>query len=54
MGLAATVFTLVAAFLFVFPAAVLVAPADFALGFLGPAFFLVADTLGCEGACIPV
>ena len=40
VGLVAAVFTLAAAFLFVFPAAGLVAAADFALGFLGPAFFL--------------
>ena len=50
--LAATVFTLAAAYLFVFPAAGFVAAADFGLGFLDPAFFLVAVTLGCEGASV--
>ena len=30
----------------------LVAAAHFGLGFLGPAFFLVAVTLGCEGASV--
>ena len=37
-----------AAFFFVFPAAGLVAAADFGMGFLGPAVFLVAVTLGFE------
>ena len=52
VGLAAAVFTLTAAFFFVFPAAGLVAAADFGLGFLGPAIFLLAVTLGCEGASV--
>ena len=50
--LAAAVLTLAAAFLFAFPAAGLVVAADFGLGFLGPAVFLVAVTLGCEGASV--
>ena len=50
-GLAAAVLTLAAAFFF-FTAAGLVAAADFGLGFLGPAVFLVAVTLGCEGASV--
>ena len=49
-GVAAAVLTLAAAFFFVFPAAGLVAAAYF--GFLGPAVFLVAVTLGCEGASV--
>ena len=49
-GLAVAVWTLAAAFFFAFPAAGLVAAADF--GFLGPAVFLVAVTLGCEGASV--
>ena len=52
VGLAAAVLTLAVAFFFVFPAAGLVAAADFGLGFLGPAVFLVAVTLGCEGASV--
>jgi hypothetical protein len=52
VGLAAAVLTLAAAFLFVFPVAGLVAAVDFGLGFLGPAVFLVAVTLGCEGASV--
>ena len=52
VGLAAAVLTLAAAFFFVFPAACLVAAADFGLGFLGPAVFLVAVTLGCVGASL--
>jgi len=52
VGLEAAVFTLAAAFLFVFPVAGLVAAADFGLGFLGPSIFLVAVTLGCEGAFV--
>jgi hypothetical protein len=48
VGLAVAVLTLAAAFFFVFPAAGLVAAVDFGLGFLGPAVFLVAVTLGCE------
>ena len=42
-------FTLSAVFFLVCPATGLVAAADFGLGFLGPAIFLVADTLSCEG-----
>ena len=49
VGLAAAVFILAAVFLFVFPAAGLVAAADFGLGFLGPSIFLVVVTLDCEG-----
>jgi hypothetical protein len=52
VGLAVAVFTLAAAFFFVFPAAGLVAAVDFGLGFLGPAVFLVAVTLGCDGASV--
>jgi hypothetical protein len=51
LSLAVSVLTLAAAF-FVFPAAGLVAAVDFGLGFLGPAVFLVAVTLGCEGASV--
>ena len=40
--LAAAVFTLAAAFLFVFPAAGLEAAVDLGFGFLGPVVFLVA------------
>ena len=47
MGLAAVVFTLAASFLFDFPAAGLVAAVDLGSGFLAPAVFLVAVTLGC-------
>jgi hypothetical protein len=50
--LAATVLTLVATFFFGFPAAHLVASVDLGLDFLGPAFFLVAVTLGCVGTSI--
>ena len=39
-------------FLLFLPSAGLVAAADFGLGFLGPAVFLVAVTLGCEGASV--
>jgi hypothetical protein len=46
-GLAAAVLTLLAAFFFDFPAAGLVAAVELASGFLGPAVFLVAVTLGC-------
>ena len=46
------VFTLAPAFLFDFPAAGLVAAANFGLGFLSPYIFLVAVTLGCEGASV--
>jgi len=48
----ASVLTLAAAFFFGFPAAGLVAAVDFGLGFLGPAVFLVAVTLGCMGASV--
>jgi hypothetical protein len=51
-GLAAAVLTVAAAFFFVFPAAGLVAAVDFGLGFLDPAVFLVAVTVGCEGASV--
>ena len=51
-GLAAAVFTLADAFFFALQAAGLVAAADFSLGFLGPAVFLVAVTLSCEGASV--
>ena len=44
--------TLAAAFFFVFPAAGLVTAADFGLGFLGASIFLVAVSLGCEGASV--
>jgi hypothetical protein len=47
-GLAAAVLTLATAFFFVFP----VAAVDFCLGFLDPAVFLVAVTLGCEGTSV--
>ena len=50
--LAAAVLKLATAFFFVFPAAGLVAAVDFGLGFLGPAVFLVAVTLGCVGASV--
>ena len=50
--LAAAILTLMAAFFFVFTAAGLVAAVHFALGFLGPAVFLVAVTLGCEGSSV--
>jgi hypothetical protein len=45
-------FTLATAFFFVFPAADLEAAVDFCFGFLGPAFFLVSVTLGCEGVSV--
>ena len=54
VGLLATVLTLAVAFFIVFPGAGVVAAADFGLGFLGPADFLVAVTLGCEGASVTV
>ena len=50
--MAAAGLTLAAAFFFAFPAAGLVAAAEFGFGFLGPAVFLVAVTLGCEGASV--
>jgi len=43
VGLAATVFTLTPAFLFVFTAVSLVVAADFVLGFLGHSIFLVGS-----------
>jgi hypothetical protein len=52
VDLAAAVFTLVAAFFFDFPAAGLVAAVDLGSGFLGPAIFLVAVTLGCLGTSV--
>ena len=52
MGLAVAVLTLAVAIFFVFSATGLVAAVDFGLGFLGPAFFLVAVTLGCEGVSV--
>jgi len=52
VGLAAAGFTLGPAFLFVFPAAGLMAAADFGLDFLGPSIFLVAVPLGCEDASV--
>jgi hypothetical protein len=52
VGLGIAVLTLAAAFYFVFPEAGLVAAVDFSLGFLGPAVFLVAVALGCEGASV--
>jgi hypothetical protein len=51
-GLAAAGLTHAAAFFFVFSAADLVAAVDFGLGFLDPAVFLVAVTVGCEGASV--
>ena len=52
VGLAAAVLTLAAAMFFGFPAAGLVAAVDFGLGFLSPAVFLVAVTLGCVGTSV--
>jgi hypothetical protein len=52
VGLAVAVLTLAAVFFFVFKAAGLVAAVNFGLGFLGPAVFLVAVILGCEGASV--
>ena len=52
VGWAVAVLTLAAAFFFAFPVAGLVAAGDFGLDFLGPAFFLVAATLGCEGTSV--
>ena len=49
VGLAAAVLIIAGAF---FPVAGLVAAGDFGLDVLGPAFFLVAVTLGCEGASV--
>jgi len=52
VGLAAAGLRLAAAFFFVFPAADLVAAVNFGLGTLGPVVFLVAVSLGCEGASV--
>jgi len=52
VGLAAAVFTLAATLFFVFPAACLVVAVDLVSGFLGPAFCLVAVTLGCLGTSV--
>ena len=52
LGLLAAVLTHAAALFFVFPAAGLVAAADFGLGFLGPSVFLVAVTLGCVSTSV--
>jgi len=52
VGLAATVFTLAAAFFFDFPVACLVLAVYLVSGFLGPAFCLVAVTLGCLGTSV--
>ena len=52
VGLAAAVFTIAGAYFFDFPAAGLVAAVDLRSGFLGPAFFLVAVTLGCLGTSV--
>jgi len=52
VGLEAAVFTLEAAFFFDFPAGGLVAAVDLGSGFLGPALFLVAVTLGCRGTSV--
>jgi hypothetical protein len=50
--LAAAVLTLAAAFFFGLSVAGLVAAVNFSLGFLGPAVFLVAVTLGCVNAFV--
>jgi hypothetical protein len=52
VGLAVAFLTLAAAFLFVFPAAGVLAAVDFVLGFLAPAVFLVAVTLGSTVASV--
>jgi hypothetical protein len=52
VGLADAVLTVAAAFFFGFPAAGIVSAVDLGLGFLGPAVFLVAVTLGCLGASV--
>jgi hypothetical protein len=52
VGLATVVFTLAAAFFFDFSAAGLVAAVYLGSGFLGPAVFLVAITLGCLGTSV--
>jgi hypothetical protein len=52
VGLAAAFLTLVVAFFFGFPPAVLELAVDLGLGFLGLAVFLVAVTLSCSGASV--
>jgi hypothetical protein len=52
VGLVAAVLTLAAAFFFGLSVTGVVAAGDFSLGFLGPAVFLVAVTLGCEGTSV--
>ena len=52
VGLVAVVLTLAAAFFFDLPVAGLVAAVDFGSGFLGPAVFLVAITLGYLGTSV--
>ena len=52
VGLAAAYLTLAAAFFLDFPAAGLVGAVDLGSGFLDPAVFLVAVTLGCLGASV--
>jgi len=47
VGLADAVLTLAAIFFFEFPASGLFVFVDLGSGFLGPAIFLVAVTLGC-------
>ena len=50
--MATAVLTLAAAFFFGLTVTGLVAAADFDFGFLGPAVFLVAVTIGCVGASV--
>jgi len=52
VGLAAAVLTLAAAFFLNFPAAGFLAAVNLGLGFLVPAVFVVAVTLGCSGASV--
>ena len=52
MGLVAAVLTLAATFFFDFPAAGETAAVGLGSSFLGPAFFLVAVTLGCLGTSV--
>jgi hypothetical protein len=52
VGVAFAVLTLAAALFFFFPAASLVAAVDFGYSFLRPAVFLVAVSLGCQGASV--
>jgi hypothetical protein len=52
VGLQAAVLTLAVAFFFDFPAAGLGAAGDLISGFLGPAVFLVAVTLGRLGSSV--